>query len=57
MTNQPLTYEEIKNNAPSVFTTEPSEKVSKKYTFIPTLQSRTKEIQTWYVTHQAHVKI
>ena len=38
MTNQPLTYEEIKNNAPSVFTTEPSEKVSKKYTFIPTLQ-------------------
>ena len=38
MTNQPLTYDEIKKYAPSVFTTEPSQNVSKKYTFIPTLQ-------------------
>ena len=38
MTNQPLTYDEIKKYAPSVFTTEPSQSVSQKYTFIPTLQ-------------------
>ena len=38
MMNQPLTYDEIKRDAPSVFTEEPSNKVSKKYTFIPTLQ-------------------
>ena len=30
MMNQPLTYDEIKRDAPSVFTEEPSNKVSKK---------------------------
>ena len=35
---EPLTTEEIREVAPSVFTTSPSESVSKKYTFIPTTQ-------------------
>jgi len=35
-TPSPLTIQDLKNNAPSIFTTEPSYKVSKKYSFIPT---------------------
>ena len=35
---QPLSYQEIQEIAPSIFTTEPSEKVSDKYSFIPTVQ-------------------
>ena len=35
---QPLSYQDIQEIAPSIFTTEPSEKVSDKYSFIPTVQ-------------------
>ena len=35
-TNSPLTHQDLKLNAPSIFTTEPSHKVSTKYSFIPT---------------------
>ncbi len=35
-TLSPLTIQDLKNNAPSIFTTEPSYKVSQKYSFIPT---------------------
>ena len=36
--NNPLTEDELKDVAPSVFATGPSHKVSSKYTFIPTTQ-------------------
>tara|TARA_R110002020_G_scaffold14256_8_gene50610 strand:- start:1201 stop:1968 length:768 start_codon:yes stop_codon:yes gene_type:complete len=36
--NEPLSYQEIQEIAPSIFTTQPSEKVSDKYSFIPTVQ-------------------
>ena len=35
-TSQPLTTQELKQLAPSIFTTQPSNKVSDKYTFMPT---------------------
>ena len=36
--NNPLNEEELKMSAPSVYATEPADKVSDKYTFIPTTQ-------------------
>ena len=36
--NEPLSYQEIQEIAPSIFTTQPSQKVSDKYSFIPTVQ-------------------
>ena len=36
--NEPLSYQEIQETAPSIFTTQPSQKVSDKYSFIPTVQ-------------------
>ena len=35
-TTQPLTTQDLKDRAPSIFTTQPSHKVSDKYTFMPT---------------------
>ena len=35
-TNNPLTQQDLKRIAPSIFTTQPSYKVSSKYSFIPT---------------------
>jgi hypothetical protein len=35
-TDQPLTQQDLKELAPSIFTTQPSNKVSDKYTFMPT---------------------
>jgi hypothetical protein len=35
---KPLTQKELQERAPSIFTTQPSNKVTSKYSFIPTLQ-------------------
>ena len=36
MSTQPLTQKELQEKAPSIYTTQPSYKVSNKYSFIPT---------------------
>ena len=35
---KPLTQQELQDRAPSIFTTQPSKKVTDKYSFIPTVQ-------------------
>ena len=50
---KPLTQQELQDRAPSIFTTQPSKKVTDKYSFIPTVQVLEDLDKLWWEPYQA----